>query len=160
MAIRLFRQWADRRLRSRSDTLIELCTAYVFLRILNDLSDHDELPPAGRDWAVALTHNLLLTTPTTEGARAFYQAHQAEIAVIARKVMDRDEQVGPYAGLVLRIKGILAGPPQGQELLDRAAQLDPEGRVPTGKRMQALISHKNFRWLAKRIEMERAKAEV
>jgi hypothetical protein len=160
MAFRLFRQWADRRLRRRCDSLIELCTAYIFLRIVNDLSRHDELPSPGRDWAVAATHHLLMTRPTTDEARDFYQAHQAEISVLAQKVLGRDEKVRPYAGLVHRIKGVLAGPPEGQRFLDRADELDPEGRVPTGKRMQAIISAKNFRWLAKQIEMERAKAEV
>jgi hypothetical protein len=160
VAFRLFRGWADRRLRSRCDTLIELSTAYIFLLTINNLADHHELPEPGRDWAVAITHHLLMTRPTTDEAREFYQAHQSEIAVLAQKVLDRDDKVGPFAGLVLRTRGVLDGTPYGQKYLDLADELNPEGRVPTGKRMQAIISHKNFKWLAEQIELERAKAEV
>jgi len=160
LGLRLFRQAADRRLRRRCDTLIELSTAYVFLRILNDLAAHDDRPEDRREWAVALTHHLLGTRPTTEEARAFFDQHQSELAASSRAVRERDGQVRAYAGMILRVRGVLTGPPDGRALIDRADEIDPGGRLPSGKRMQAIISNKNFKWLAQEIEKEKARGEA
>lgn len=160
MALRLFRKWADQRLRRRCETLIELSTAYVFLRVLNDLAEHDERPDDRRDWAVALTHHLLGTRPTAEETRRFFDRHASELSVSAATVRERDGQVRAYAGMILRVRGVLTGPPEGQTLIDRADEIDLKGRLPSGKRMQAIISNKNFRWLAQEIEKEKARGEA
>lgn len=145
-------------MRRRCHHLNELCTVYIYQRAYNFLlencggegeADLDRL-------AVCVTKLILGSEPTDTDGRVFFRNNKKRVAELADRAVKEDTEIRDYAGFTLRVMGVLAGPPEGNAMIDRAAEIDPDGRVPDGKRIQAILRAKNLRYITDKIEAEKA----